>query len=442
MPKIGRIQARIVAENVELCPEQLAALKELDESGDNIFLTGKAGTGKTVLLRYFLEHTHKNVAAVAPTGIAAINIGGQTIHSFFKLNLGVQKPELAEEVYTYNDDSRELYRKIDTLVIDEASMVRADVMEMINAKLQSAREEFFEPFGGCQVIAVGDLYQLPPVGETNFDAELYLRDHYDTDYFFSAPIVKAFPFKIIELQQIHRQDDSHFIDILNRIRTGDVDHETMKAINDRCREIADEDDLVTLTTTNERADQINEEHLNALEGEEHVYPCLIEGFMDMNDVVADELLRLKPGAKVIMIKNDPEGRWVNGTMAKIKSLSNCAVTVTIGDKEYMVDKEEWESKAYRYNRENGFLDQETTGKFYQFPVKLAYALTIHKSQGQTYDGVIIDLKKSAFATGQIYVALSRCRTINKLYLSAPLKMKEIMTDPRIQKYMDNALELL
>ena len=442
MPKIGKMQSQVAAENVELCSEQLAAFQEMEQTDQNIFLTGKAGTGKTVLLRYFLEHTHKKVAAIAPTGIAAINIGGQTIHSFFKLNLGVQKPELAEEVYTYSDELRELYKKIDTLVIDEASMVRADIMEMINAKLQSAREEFFEPFGGCQVIAVGDLYQLPPVSENDFDAELYLRDHYDTDYFFSAPIIKAFPFKIIELQQIHRQNDRYFIDILNRVRIGDVDHDTMNRINDRCREVSDDDKLITLTSTNERADQINEEHLNALEGEEHIYNCLIEGFMDMKDVVADAVLRLKSGAKVIMIKNDPDGRWVNGTMARVKSLSNCAVTVEIGDEEYMVDKEEWESKAYRYNRVSGSLEQETTGKFYQFPVKLAYAMTIHKSQGQTYDGVIIDLKKSAFATGQIYVALSRCRTIDKLFLSAPLKMKEIMIDPRIQKYMNGALSML
>ena len=427
-----------VLDDIALGPEQQAAFHAFEDTRENYFLTGKAGTGKSVLLQYFVKHTKKKVVIVAPTGIAAINVGGQTIHSFFSLSIGVQKPEDPEARYFFSDEKEKMYRELDVLVIDEVSMVRADVMEMISAKLSAAREEYFEPFGGCQIIAVGDLYQLPPVGEKDLDAQTYLEDRYASLFFFNAPSVKNFPFHILELQHIYRQTDSNFINILNRIRTGENSEQFLSVINSRYHPAVLNQKLVTLTSTNDRAEAINEQRLQELDGPLYVYEAIIDGHFEPRDCIEEQTLRLKVGARIMMLRNDSEKRWANGSIGVIAALSECSIVVAIGDGEYLVDREVWESKRYCYKRDQQFLQQETVGTFAQYPLKLAYAVTIHKSQGQTYDGAIIDLNYGAFAPGQTYVALSRCRSLDHLYLMSPLRPGDIKAEQSVVDYMNVA----
>lgn len=424
----------------ELGAEQAAVFRLLNETPQNYFITGKAGTGKSVLLQYFVSHTLKNTAVLAPTGVAAINVGGQTIHSFFGLDLDIQDVRDTETVAKITKRRRAIFENLDALVIDEISMVSADVMDMIDHKLRIARNKDL-PFGGCQMIVFGDLYQLPPVvvGET---AKQFMRDHYGTTFFFGAPGVKQGDFQTIELSHIYRQKDEHFINLLNSIRLGKRTDDILADINMSCVETPSDDTFITLAATNAVADNINRARLAEIPEPEYNFDGRITGDLSANSLPTEMNLKLKVGALVMMTKNDTnieankKPRWANGTLAVVSELSPDSIKVRIDNSEYKINKTTWEKCQYDYDEKSKTISKDIVGTFTQFPVKLAYAITIHKSQGQTYSAVKIDLARGAFAPGQVYVALSRCQSLNNLYLTRPLYARDIIVSPTVIDFMD------
>ena len=430
-------------DDINLGDEQKRVFRMMNSTNDNLFITGKAGTGKSVLLQYFVRHTSKQVAVVAPTGVAALNVGGQTIHSFFSMGLDIQDPDDFSQVSSMGYKRREILNGIQTLVIDEISMVSADIMDMIDAKLKYARDND-EPFGGCQIIAFGDLYQLPPVVPSG-QATRYMEDRYTTTYFFGADEIRENPFKIIELQHVFRQKDQTFIDILNKIRLGKTSKSLLDDINSCCVVPPEDEQYITLTGDNATANTINREKLLALNAKEYVYDGIVVGDIKQSSMPTDLHLHLKVGAHVMMIKNDrtdnssndkrQKARWVNGTLGVISQLTDNGVKVEINGVSHWVDKEKWEKYQYSYNSETKSLEKDVVATFTQYPIKLAYAITIHKSQGQTYDAVKVDLSKGAFAAGQTYVALSRCRSMESLYLTKALKREDIKVSQEVINYM-------
>lgn len=398
----------------------------LENSREHVFVTGEAGTGKSTLLRYFRSKTKKNVVVLAPTGVAAINVGGQTIHSFFRFPLH----------FVFRDDIKrlrdtKLIDNLDTLIIDEASMLRADMMDAIDYALRLNRNQMRIPFGGVQVIFFGDLHQLAPVLDREME-EVY-REKYLAPYFFHADIFTMFRPKYIELDRIYRQRDGDFIRLLRKIRNRECEDRDMGLLNNRVRSLDFDtsEHIVTLTTRNDDASRINERRLASLPGKEYHYQADITGEFDRKNVIAEEILKLKTGAQVMMLKNDPEKRWVNGTIGRVYDLDHGLVRVQIGDEVHEVGRGSWEKVKYTYNQAEEKIESEITGNFEQFPLKLAWAITIHKSQGQTFDEVHIDLGHGAFAHGQLYVALSRCRTLDGITLRRPVIESDVIFDERI-----------
>lgn len=420
--------------NVTLGVEQRAVYKVLEETGKNVYVTGKAGTGKSVLLQYFTEHTSKVVAVVAPTGVAALNVGGQTIHSFFKFNFDVQKTEEVEVDYK----TREILCHIDSIVIDEISMVRVDMMEAINRKFQAAKNND-SPFGGVQLIAFGDLYQLPPVVA---DGELhrYLTHTYGGIYFFNAPVFKQSPLEIYELEHNRRQEDAEFRSILNSIRHGDNSPEVLDKINVRTEASIPEDGFITLAGINAGVNATNARKLASLSGQEHTYTAEISGDIKQSAFPTEKYLKLKVGAQVMMLKNDTEKpmRWANGTLGVVTSLTSTVIHVNIDGVEHSINKTVWEKVRYYYDPEERKLEKEVASTFTQFPMRLAWAITIHKSQGQTYQSVAVDLSTGAFAHGQTYVALSRCKSLEGLYLKSAIRPEDIIIDRQVIEFMEQA----
>lgn len=434
---------------LKLSGEQRSAFELMNRTDDNLFVTGKAGTGKSVLLEYFRDHTSKNVAVVAPTGVAALNVGGQTIHSFFGMSPKFQDPSDKSAIQKKPRGLTSIAKNLDALVIDEISMVSADVMNMIDLKLRAVRHDS-APFGGVQIIAFGDLYQLPPV-VADKTRERMLLDRFGSPYFFSADTLRVLPFRIVELKHVFRQSDTEFIDILNHIRVGDVDEDLLDAINARVIDGATED-CITLTTTNNMARVVNNDRMERINCRAFVHTGRIEGKMSQGDLPADLKLRLKPGAQIMMVKNDypvaedaEKGisghgiRWVNGSLGKLIDVNtkNKKVFVEIDGHKCAVLPEVWEKNQYYYDPSDGKIDSRVVGKYTQYPIKLAYAMTIHKSQGQTYDAARIDLGRGAFSEGQVYVALSRCRTLNRLYLNRPIRLSDIIVNDTVNNYMES-----
>ena len=427
---------------IELSPEQKAVYEKLESSNENFFITGKAGTGKSVLLQYFAKNTKKQVAVVAPTGVAALIVGGQTIHSFFSLNIDLQDTSDFEEVSKLPNSKAEVLRHLDSLIIDEVSMVSADVMDMIDAKLQYARANQ-SPFGGCQIIAFGDLYQLPPVVD-NGQVYRFLDDKYKSRFFFGAPGTKNKPLNIVELQEVFRQKDDYFIKLLNRIRVGNVDELLLEDINSRCVLPPQGENIITLTADNATARKINKYNLDSLSSQEYVYEGKIEGDILQSSLPTDLQLHLKVGALVMMLKNDntdnsshdknKKARWVNGTFGIITYLSKDEVRVTINGVEHSIGKASWEKYQYRYDAIEKKIEKEIVAVFVQYPIKIAYAITIHKSQGQTYDKVKIDLNNGAFEDGQVYVALSRCKSIANVYLAKRMTIGDFKVNPEVLNF--------
>ncbi|MEI8349897.1 MAG: PIF1 family DEAD/DEAH box helicase [Candidatus Omnitrophota bacterium] len=428
-------EAHSLPENLELNVEFLCAFNLLENTRDSVFVSGKAGTGKSTLLKYFRKNTSKNVVVLAPTGVAAINVGGQTIHSFFNF-----PPRLIQKDTIRRRRNSKLIKKLDMVIIDEVSMVRADLMDGIDYALRINRDKLDVPFGGVQVVFFGDLFQLPPVVEK--DARMILSVAYESPYFFNAKVFEQIKLRYVELTKIYRQSDIKFINILNQLRCKEHTEGELQALNERVRTRTPQNlaHCVILTTTNKRANEINEQRLEGLSTEELGYEAITTGTFDTSAYPTEFFLKLKRGAQVILIKNDPDKRWVNGTIAEISGISSVCIQVLIGDNICEVPRVTWEKIQYEYNEVTEKVEENVIGTFEQYPLKLAWAITIHKSQGQTFDNVVIDLGYGAFTHGQVYVALSRCRTLEGILLKRPVVESDIIFDERIYNFRNRMIE--
>jgi len=420
---------------LELSKDFQFALELLEKEGRNLFITGRAGTGKSTLLSLLRNTTRKKSVVLAPTGVAALNVQGQTIHSFFGF-----PPRMFPRSEIKRRRDKKLFKNLELLIIDEISMVRADLLDHIDYFLRLNRENPM-PFGGLQVVFFGDLFQLPPVIASQEESAIY-ESQYPTPYFFSADVFKAnFSMEMYELKKVYRQADRHFLRLLEGIRLNQADDEDLEDLNQRYLPAFEaEAYYITLTARNATADQINLRKLEQIPEREKRYPATVKGEFNPSLFPTDQVLRLKPQAQVMLLKNDPERRFVNGTIGKIIQLGEESIQVLIHEgheKEKVIELEraDWEVLRYKTNLENPFLiETETVGSFNQFPVKLAWAITIHKSQGKTFDKVVVDLGKGAFEHGQTYVALSRCRSLEGLVLKQPLRQSDIITDERVVSF--------
>lgn len=426
--------------------EQFAGAFNLLENGSrHCFITGRAGTGKSTLLKYFREHTSKNVAVLAPTGVAAVNVRGQTIHSFFRFKPNIT-PDAVRAI-RLRREAREIYRHLDAVMIDEVSMVRADLMDCIDAFLRLHGRKKKEPFGGVQLILIGDLYQLPPV-VTRGEEEIF-RDIYASPYFFDAKVFQDTKLDFIDLEKIYRQQEDHFISLLNAIREKTMTGPQLRLLNERYRpdfEPADDDFYVYLTTTNAIAERINQQRLGRLAGRTYHYLGHIDGKFEKNNLPTHEDLDLKIGAQVMLLNNDPLGRWVNGSIGRVAGVTEDLTATDIitveleGGRKVEVTPFSWEMFRFFYDGELEQLRSETVGSFRQYPLKLAWAVTIHKSQGKTFTKVILDIGSGAFAHGQTYVALSRCTRLEGLVLKRRIAAQDILLDGRVSRFFERQRE--
>ncbi|UFK97063.1 helix-turn-helix domain-containing protein [Kaistella faecalis] len=426
--------------------ESLFSLAE--HTNRSIFLTGKAGTGKTTFLNDFVRKTRKKHIVVAPTGIAAINAGGVTIHSMFGLPLRTFLPttdrvdsNMANNIadlmhhFKYRKDKLKLLREIEIIIIDEVSMLRADVLDMMDFSLRHVRRNQ-QKFGGVQMLFIGDLYQLPPVVRD----EYVLKQYYQSPFFFDSYALKELPLITLELTTVYRQKDEKFLEILNEIRDGEIRDIDFDTLNERYQpdfEPSDEP-YVYLTSHNKMADEINRKKLAVLPGKARLYDAEIIGNFNENQYPNDEVLELKVGAQIMFIRNDASGekRYFNGKLAEIVDVDEKEISVIIDgeDEIYKLKKETWEQKRYSLGEDKS-IQEEVLGSFKQYPIRLAWAVTIHKSQGLTFDRLIIDAGKS-FASGQVYVALSRCRTLEGIVLKSKITPEVIFSDKRVSKFQD------
>ncbi|MBI4655863.1 MAG: AAA family ATPase [Elusimicrobia bacterium] len=424
--------------SIEINNEFKKALELAENTSKHIFITGKAGTGKSTFLEYFRDNTSKKVVVLAPTGVAALNVKGETIHSFFKF-----KPDITlEKIKKHKGKSANIYKKIDAIVIDEISMVRADLLDCIDKCLRLNAKTSGMAFGGVQMIFVGDLYQLPPV-VVGKEKEIF-RFYYQSPYFFDARIFDGLPMEFVEFEKNYRQKDEQFINLLNKIRNNSISDRELSIINTRLNAPVPENKnlsyTVILTTTNQTAMRINEAHLEKLSARMYTYKALVMGSFEKSSFPTDDLLKVKVGAQVMLLNNDAQGRWVNGTMAKIVDIKSnkerdiIFVKLAGGEIEEVLPYK-WEIFHFRINEETGNLQTEVAGNFIQYPLKLAWAVTIHKSQGKTFDRVIIDLERPTFASGQMYVALSRCRSLDGIVLKQPVKKSHILMDWRVVRFL-------
>ncbi len=424
--------------SIQLNEEQNELLKEMEHGKENLFISGHAGTGKSTLLNHFVDYTQKSVAVVAPTGIAAVNVRGQTIHSFFKFPPRLLLPS------SIRGRKSKVLKSLEILVIDEISMVRADLMDAIDIALRKSRRDY-RPFGGVKVLMFGDLFQLPPV-VSDETVKQYLREQYNTPYFFSANVwFEARMPQLRQLKHIHRQKDAEFIRLLNSLREQTFDASDLKKINSRCVPIGEDRQFyISLTSTNALAKVKNMKALRKLDEPVFNFQAEVKGDFGKYVFPTDEILSLKKGAQVMCIKNDPEGRYVNGTIGIIRELEADKIVVEIEQnkkKELVeIEKSEWEKVKYKVKEEDGVpkIKSKVAGKFKQYPLKLAWATTIHKSQGKTYDKCIIELGRGAFAHGQTYVALSRCKSLDGIILKRKIEARDIIIDERIVDFYRDA----
>lgn len=429
---------------IQKTPEFELAETIISETNRHLFLTGKAGTGKTTFLKHIRETSSKRMVVVAPTGVAAINAGGMTIHSFFQINFGPYLPgQKALELQKIRKEKIGIIRTLDLLVIDEISMVRADILDAINDVLQRIRRNT-KPFGGVQLLMIGDTQQLTPVVKD--DEWAILSSTYETPYFFSSTALKKTEYACVELKTIFRQEDQHFINLLNHIRENTANQQIIDELNLHFRpnfQPKDDEGYIQLTTHNFSAQRINNQRLSALHSKEKTYTAMISGSFPENNYPTDFELHLKEGAQVMFIKNDssPEKKYFNGKIGWVKSLSDDTIIITDKTEEISVTREIWENVRYTINQENNEITTEIDGSFSQFPLKTAWAITIHKSQGLTFEKAIIDAKDS-FSHGQVYVALSRCKTLEGMVLSSPLSLTSIKHDIRVESFNTQAENLI
>ena len=416
----------------------------VEHTGRSIFLTGKAGTGKTTFLKMVTERSTKRSIVVAPTGVAAINAGGMTIHSFFQLPFSPFVPNAKiKSKFDFGKEKRKIISSLDLLIIDEISMVRSDLLDAIDSVLRRFRDRY-KPFGGVQLLMIGDLQQLTPV--VTPEDERMLSPYYDTPYFFGSKALAQTDYVTIQLKTVYRQQDDAFLALLNHIREGHPTTDDLRTLNIRCMPTfipKSEEGYIRLTTHNQMANNYNESELQKLPGRPYVYQARIEGTFPDYSYPTAETLTLKVGAQVMFVKNDPSGehRYYNGRIGRVTyAEANRLEVFCPGDAEAIeVEPLEWENTRYTLNDETREIETEVLGKFSQLPLRLAWAITIHKSQGLTFERAIIDASLS-FAPGQVYVALSRCKTLEGMVLASPISPQAIINDERVDTYIEHQEE--
>lgn len=428
---------------IELNPQFARALDLMEGSGAHLFITGRAGTGKSTLLEVFRKQTKKNVAVLAPTGVAAVNVRGQTIHSFFKF-----RPDVTVDAVRRRGavrDGSALYRKLDAILIDEASMLRADLLDCVDAFLRVNGRNRGSPFGGIQMLFIGDLYQLPPV-VAGGDERRFFTTTYETPYFFSARAFAGADVGVVELEKIYRQHDPAFIRLLNAVRNRTVTDKHLALLNRRvlphAAPAAGDGFFIHLTPTNAMAAAENARRLGAFRSPVLAFDGTLQGDFDDRALPTNVHLRVKVGAQVMLVNNDRQGRWVNGTIGRIvervhgRGDDADALLVELADGGVVdVGPYTWEMFRFVWNQGAGRLESEVVGSFTQYPLMLAWAVTIHKSQGKTFDRVVLDMGRGAFAHGQTYVALSRCTSLEGIVLKRPIQKKDIFLDWRVVKFL-------
>ena len=428
---------------LELNDDFTFGLDTLEKTRKNLFITGRAGTGKSTLLHLFKNTTRKKCVVLAPTGVAALNVQGQTIHSFF----GFPAKFFGTDEIKKRRDTR-LYKKLEVLIIDEISMVRAEMIDHIDRFLRINRDDF-RPFGGVQVVFFGDLFQLPPIVSTP-EEQHFFQTYYETPYFFSAKVFHNTPsvhydnfeMEMLELKKVYRQEARHFIRLLDAVRLGTIDYDDLEDLNERVvQNFKEKDYFITLSTRNAVVDEINSRELRNLPIGEFSYTAEINGAFDPKQYPTEGLLRLKLGAQVMFIKNDPKREYVNGTIGKVVKLTVDQIVVQVEERDGVmknieVEKQTWEIMRYTLAADGSDIKTDIVGSFKQYPLRLAWAITIHKAQGKTFDKVIIDLSGGAFEVGQTYVALSRCRTLEGIVLKSKIQPRDIKVDERIVDFYE------
>ena len=419
------------------------AFRYITETNENVFLTGKAGTGKTTFLKYLIDHCSKNIVVTAPTGVAAINAGGVTLHSLFQLPFepflptAASKEELVRKI-RLNSVRQNIMRKMELLVIDEISMVRCDVLDAVDTILRSVRRRHDMPFGGVQLLYIGDLHQLQPVAQ-NHEWQI-LQEYYTSPFFFDSNAASEQQPLLIELNKVFRQKEEFFIKLLNKVRTNNMTEEDFEILHERYNpgfRPNEEDHYITLTSHNKQASAINEKKLNEIISPEYKFEAEIEDLFPENNYPAENELILKVGAQVMFLKNDTiQKRYFNGKIGVVKFLDHEEIIVECDGLEINVGQEVWENSRYVLNREDGKLQQEIVGTFTQYPLRLAWAITIHKSQGLTFDKVMIDAGQ-AFSSGQVYVALSRCTNLDGIVLLYKIPVTAIYSNENVLKGQEN-----
>ena len=422
------------------------AIRIIQNTHQTLFLTGKAGTGKSTFLRYIAQTTKKKYIVLAPTGIAAINAGGSTLHSFFKLPFHPLLPNdtrytqrKLKDTLKYNGEKRKILREVELIIIDEISMVRADIIDFIDKVLRVYSRNIYQPFGGKQLLLVGDMYQLEPVLKE--DERQLLKPYYPSTFFFDALVFKEMKLVSIELQKVYRQTDPTFINILDSIRTTSVSIDQLSTLNKQVgKAIANDKNKLAITLSGKRdtVDHINEQELSRLPGKPITLYGHIEGDFPESNLPTPIELYLKVGAQVLFIKNDKEKRWVNGTLGTIVSFSKeeptSIVVRTEKGEEVNVEQEIWSNVIYSYNEKEQKIEEQEIGVYQQYPLKLAWAITIHKSQGLTFNNVNIDLTGGVFAGGQTYVALSRCTSLEGISLKYPIRKEDVFIRSEIVQF--------